>query len=333
MLADGPDLAPGAIDRVVETGAGARRRGRGELRRRARPPARLARPPWDAIPDEGARALEPRLIACDDLGDPGDVDGRGRPAGQVQDGGRRIEQPPCSVEPIVGLAPVAEQERGARSPFRPRASAAACSVEDAARRAGIPPDHVRWLEEARVYRFPSTDAALTASLLLASALDVDPARGPLAVPGLSRLPVRRGLRGRMLVAVAVLAAAGALAAAFTLLAGTGSTNHGRSSRPLPAKPLPPPWRILVDVLNGTGDIVRTRQVASRIQAPSPTRSGAWGAPTGSTIAQTAVYYERGGRASAIRLARRLGVITRPLPGGTNAQRLVVVVGPQRGPGQ
>ena len=49
--------------------------------------------------------------------------------------------------------------------------------------------------------------------------------------------------------------------------------------------------------------------------------------------QTAVYYEPGGRANAIRLARRLGVVTKPLPGGTNPRRLVVVVGPSRGPGQ
>ena len=100
----------------------------------------------------------------------------------------------------------------------------------------------------------------------------------------------------------------------------------------PAKPLPPPWRIAVDVLNGTGDIVRTRQVASRIGALAYTIHRV-GRADSFDYAQTAVYYERGGRANAIRLARRLGVITRPLPGGTNARRLVVVVGPQRGPGQ
>jgi len=29
---------------------------------------------WRSVPDEGARALEPVLVACDDLGEPGDVD-------------------------------------------------------------------------------------------------------------------------------------------------------------------------------------------------------------------------------------------------------------------
>jgi hypothetical protein len=29
---------------------------------------------WNRIPDDGARALEPFLVTCDDLGSPGDVD-------------------------------------------------------------------------------------------------------------------------------------------------------------------------------------------------------------------------------------------------------------------
>jgi hypothetical protein len=34
----------------------------------------------------------------------------------------------------------------------------------------------------------------------------------------------------------------------------------------------------------------------------------------------------------VRLARQLGVVTKPLPGGTDPNRLLVIVGPQRGPG-
>ena len=55
----------------------ARERGaarRGELRRRPRPSALVARSLWDAIPDEGLREREPLLVPCDDLGAPGDVD-------------------------------------------------------------------------------------------------------------------------------------------------------------------------------------------------------------------------------------------------------------------
>jgi CTP:molybdopterin cytidylyltransferase MocA len=78
VLADGPDLAPAAVDRVVRawreeagTVVAASYRGiRGH-------PVVLDRTVWDRIPDEGARALEPVLVPCDDLGEPGDVD---RPA-------------------------------------------------------------------------------------------------------------------------------------------------------------------------------------------------------------------------------------------------------------
>jgi len=38
-------------------------------------PVLLARSVWSTVPDEGARALEPpRLVPCNDLGYPGDVD-------------------------------------------------------------------------------------------------------------------------------------------------------------------------------------------------------------------------------------------------------------------
>jgi hypothetical protein len=48
--------------------------------------------------------------------------------------------------------------------------------------------------------------------------------------------------------------------------------------------------------------------------------------------QTSVYYPPGGEALAARLARELGVATKPLPGGASPRRLVVVVGPAKGPG-
>jgi hypothetical protein len=37
-------------------------------------PVLIARPAWGRIPHEGARAFEPLLVPCDDLGPPGDVD-------------------------------------------------------------------------------------------------------------------------------------------------------------------------------------------------------------------------------------------------------------------
>src|SRR5262249_54507900 len=47
------------------------------------------------------------------------------------------------------------------------------TVEEAAKRAGLSSDEAQWLEEGRVYRFPSTDDALAACVLYASALQSD----------------------------------------------------------------------------------------------------------------------------------------------------------------
>jgi CTP:molybdopterin cytidylyltransferase MocA len=75
VLADGPDLAPGAVERVV---AAWRREGTelvaASYGGRRGHPLLLARAGWDDVPDEGLRGREPLLVPCDDLGDPGDVD-------------------------------------------------------------------------------------------------------------------------------------------------------------------------------------------------------------------------------------------------------------------
>lgn len=75
VLADGPSLAPAAIDRVVSAWrlsgdplvAASYGGSRGH-------PLLVARAAWSEVPDEGLRAFEPRLVPCDDLGEPGDVD-------------------------------------------------------------------------------------------------------------------------------------------------------------------------------------------------------------------------------------------------------------------
>jgi CTP:molybdopterin cytidylyltransferase MocA len=74
-LADGPALEPRAIDRLIA----AWRRGAGTLLAASYGgerghPVLLAREVWGEVPDEGARALDPVLVPCDDLGSPGDVD-------------------------------------------------------------------------------------------------------------------------------------------------------------------------------------------------------------------------------------------------------------------
>ena len=75
VLADGPELAPEAIDRVIEAWRDgsehvvAATYGGTRLH-----PVLLAREVWEEIPDEGAKTLDAVLVACDDLGSPGDVD-------------------------------------------------------------------------------------------------------------------------------------------------------------------------------------------------------------------------------------------------------------------
>ncbi|HKP17947.1 MAG TPA: nucleotidyltransferase family protein [Gaiellaceae bacterium] len=75
VLADGPDLSPRSVDRVVDawrTGTGAVvAASYGGVRGH---PVVLDRSIWSSVPDEGARALDPVLVPCDDLGAPGDVD-------------------------------------------------------------------------------------------------------------------------------------------------------------------------------------------------------------------------------------------------------------------
>lgn len=75
ILGDGPDLAPQAVDRLVA----AWREGAGDVlaasyEGRRGHPVVLDRAVWASVPDEGARALEPVLVPCDDLGEPGDID-------------------------------------------------------------------------------------------------------------------------------------------------------------------------------------------------------------------------------------------------------------------
>jgi nicotine blue oxidoreductase len=75
VLADGPNLSPAAVERTVAAWRG----GAGDVVAASYGgdrghPVVLGRPAWGRIPDEGARALEPALVPCDDLGAPGDVD-------------------------------------------------------------------------------------------------------------------------------------------------------------------------------------------------------------------------------------------------------------------
>jgi len=75
VLADGPDLAPEAVDRVIASwradGGTLVAASYGGVRGH---PLLVAREGWESIPDAGLRDLDLRLVPCDDLGSPGDVD-------------------------------------------------------------------------------------------------------------------------------------------------------------------------------------------------------------------------------------------------------------------
>jgi CTP:molybdopterin cytidylyltransferase MocA len=77
VLADGPDLDPLAVDRIIDSwrSEGGDVVAAGYAGQRLHP-VLLARAAWDGVPDEGARALPARLVPCDDLRPPGDVDVR-----------------------------------------------------------------------------------------------------------------------------------------------------------------------------------------------------------------------------------------------------------------
>ena len=133
-----------------------------------------------------------------------------------------------------------------------------------------------------------------------------------------------------MTAFAALILAAVLAIAFAR-SESSKPSSGGPTAPASAATLPPPWGIKVVVLNGSGDIVYTRTIASHVQAMGYKithvgRASAFNYP------QTQVYYPPGGEAIALRLAKALDVPVQPLPGGTNPRRLVVIVGPQRGPG-
>ncbi len=193
------------------------------------------------------------------------------------------------------------------------------TIDEVARRAGITPEQVEWLEDGRVYRFPQADDALLAVVLYATALgiDADEART------LARLPVapKPARYPRSRVAGAAAAVALLVALAVALLGGFGgdAKKHGAVATSVP------PWKLNVDVLNGGGDIYYTRTLASKVGAlgykiKRVAKANRFDYP------QTAVYFEPGGEAYGRRLAQQLGVDARPLPGGNDPRRLVVIAG-------
>ena len=243
--------------------------------------------------------------------------------------------PPSPAEPEPAPTPALEPAAAPAHEPEPDASPLAharlhrqLTVEETARRAGIPADEVRWLEEGRIYRFATPDRALLAALLVSTALGIEH-REALELAGLPVPP--KPLESNPWRRLAAVGAVG-LAVLAASLAVVLAQSHPAKPAATAAKlaTLPPPWAIKVVVLNGSGDIVWTRQVASRIQALSYRvthvgRAGSFNYP------QTQVYFPPGGQAIGLRLAKQLDAPLLPLPGGSDPRRLVVIVGPHTGP--
>ena len=202
------------------------------------------------------------------------------------------------------------------------------TVDEAAKRAALWPEQVEWIEEGKLYRFQGQDTAVLALLRYATSLGIDHREArrlsgmPVEPP--APRPVGRWVAGSAALAV-VLAGAATLAIALR-------DDNGSSAAALQASTLPPPWKISIDVLNGSGDINYTRRVASRVgsfgyRIQHVTRASRF------DYRETSVYFEPGGVGLAQRLASQLGgVPVHPLPGGTNKRRLVVIVGPAHATG-
>jgi transcriptional regulator with XRE-family HTH domain len=215
---------------------------------------------------------------------------------------------------------------GPESPFAHARLQRQLTMEETARRSGLSLEQVRWLEEGRIYRFPSGDDALLAALMYGTALGIDnrEARALAGLPLPDAPTVHKPIS--RLIAVAAIVVGVALFSAFVLFPSGGG---GRTAAKTGVA-LPPPWRVNVSVLNGSGDINYTREVASHVQAfgyaiKKVGRASSFNYP------QTSVYFPPSCDALAVRLAKQLGVAANPLPGGTGPCQLYVIVGPARGP--
>jgi hypothetical protein len=226
------------------------------------------------------------------------------------------------MELVHPLEPTGEESPLARARLHRQ-----LTLEETAKRAGITPEEARWLVEGRVYRFPRPDDALIATALYATALGMDnrEARELAGIP-VPLQPIDRNPLPRLLVIGGIVLALAVLVTLFLLTRPDGTKVQGEAAI------LPAPWRVPVNVLNGSGDINYTRQVASRIGAFGYTIKKV-GRADNFTYPQTAVYFPPACEGVAFRLAKQLGVATKPLPGGSGACQLYVIVGPARGPGE
>ena len=199
------------------------------------------------------------------------------------------------------------------------------TVSQVAYRSGLTEQEIEWLEDGRLYRFPSQSAAAMAAVLYATGLGID----RYEARRLAGLPVSGSLRVNARARLVVVGAVAALlsALAVMLLTPDLQPTRTRTVEAIPNASLVPPWRLKVTVENGNGDITWTRSVASRIGAMGYTISKVGRADRFDYPAST-VYYGAGGRDVGVRLARQLSVSSAQEAPGLAKRELLVVVGPQ-----
>jgi hypothetical protein len=227
------------------------------------------------------------------------------------------------------LRAVSPETRQATSPLAAARVGRRLTVEEAAARSGLDPETIKCLEEGRIYRFPSVDAAIGAALVYATAIGVS-AREARELAG---RPVKRDRRSfPRTLAVVVVAAAAAALGWFVVVPEVEREARERTAVVDPASQLPPPWEIRVDVFNGTEVPNAATTVANEIGGPLAYRIGTVENAERLDYVQTRVYYPVGSEEIAKRLAAQLRVETAALPATGEKNRLLVIVGRDRAGG-
>jgi hypothetical protein len=165
------------------------------------------------------------------------------------------------------------------------------SIKQVAYRSGLSVEEIEWLEEGRLYRFASQNAAILAAVVYATAL-------------------------------------GALLSALVLMVMSPNLHLTRTRTivALPNAGLLPPWKLKVTVENGGGDVNWARTVASRVGAMGYTIVHV-GPADRFDYKRATVFYGAGGVGVGVRLARQLAVTSEQAP-GLKANQLLVITGPK-----
>jgi LytR cell envelope-related transcriptional attenuator len=218
-------------------------------------------------------------------------------------------------------APLTHQEPSPLATARVRRR---LTLEEAASRANLDLEDVKCLEENRIYRFPSVDRALAATLVYAAALGISE-REARQLAGLPADPDAVWPFRRWLAAFAV--SVGLLAILwFVVLPHVFQPNAPADPAAAKARSqLPQPWEIQVDVYNGT-PVSNAGVHLANVIAGLAYRIGNLGNAQRRDYTATRVFYPPGAEAIGTRLAHQLGVETTALPGGQDPLRLVVIVG-------